>query len=106
MSKFGLVLVTVGSEKEADKIAQTLVKEKLAACVNVIPQIKSYFNWRKKFYREKETLLLVKTKAVLFEKLKNRILEMHSYKTPEIILLPIEKGFKNYLDWIEKETGK
>jgi len=106
MSKFGLVLVTVGSEKEADKIAQTLVKEKLAACVNVIPQIKSYFNWRKKFYKQKETLLLIKTTAALFEKLEKRILKMHSYNTPEIILLPIEKGFKNYLDWIEKETKK
>lgn len=106
MSKFGLVLVTVGSEKEADKIAQTLVKEKLAACVNIIPQIKSYFNWQRKFYKEKEALLLVKTKTVLFEKLKDRILEMHSYQTPEIILLPIEKGFNNYLDWLEKGTKK
>jgi len=106
MSKFGLVLVTAGSEKEADKIAQTLVKEKLAACVNIIPKIKSYFNWRKKFYKEKETLLLIKTKPILFEKLKSRVLKLHSYETPEIILLPIEKGFKNYLDWIEIETGK
>ena len=106
MSKFGLVLVTVGSEKEAQKIAETLVKEKLAACVNIIPKIKSYFNWRKKFYKEKETLLLVKTKAILFERLKSRILKLHSYKIPEIILLPIEKGFKNYLNWIGKETKR
>lgn len=106
MTKFGLVLVTVGSEKEAQKIAETLVKAKLAACVNVIPQVKSYFSWQKKFYKEKETLLLVKTKTVLFEKLKKRILKLHSYETPEIVLLPIEKGFKNYLDWIEKEIVK
>ena len=106
MSKFGLVLVTVGSENEADKIAQTLVKEKLAACVNIIPQIKSYFNWQKKFYKEKEALLLVKTKTALFERLKNRVLKMHSYQIPEIILLPIEKGFNNYLSWVEKETKK
>jgi len=106
MKKFGIVLVTVGSEKEADKIAQTLVKEKLAACVNIIPRIRSYFNWRKKFYKKKETLLLIKTKPILFEKLKSRVLKLHSYETPEIILLPIEKGFKNYLNWIEKETGK
>lgn len=106
MTKFGLVLVTVGSEKEAQKIAETLVKEKLAGCVNIIPQVKSYFSWRKKFYKEKEALLLVKTKTALFEKLKKRILKLHSYETPEIVLLPIEKGFKNYLDWIEKETKK
>lgn len=106
MSKFGLVLVTVGSEKEAGKIAEILVKEKLAACVNIIPQIKSYFNWQRKFYKEKEALLLVKTKTALFERLKNRVLKMHSYQTPEIILLKIERGFKNYLDWIEKETKK
>lgn len=106
MTKFGLVLVTVGSEKAAQKIAETLVKEKLAACVNIIPQIKSYYNWRKKFYKKKETLLLIKTKIALFERLENRILKMHSYETPEIILLPIEKGLKSYLNWIDKETGK
>ncbi|HKZ21868.1 MAG TPA: divalent-cation tolerance protein CutA [candidate division Zixibacteria bacterium] len=106
MSKFGLVLVTVGSEKEAGKIAEILVKEKLAACVNIIPQVKSYFSWQKKFYKGKETLLLIKTRVALFERLENRILKMHSYQIPEIILLPIEKGFKNYLDWIEKETKK
>lgn len=106
MSKFGLVMVTVGSEKEAQKIAETLVKEKLAACVNLIPQIKSYFNWQKKFYKQKEALLLVKTKTVLFDKLKTRTLKLHSYETPEIILLPIEKGSKHYLNWIEKETER
>ncbi len=104
MSKFGLVLVTVGSDKEAQKIAEILVKEKLAGCVNLIPQIKSYFNWQKKFYRGKEVLLLVKTKVSLYKRLEKRILQLHSYQTPEIILLPIEKGSKNYLDWIEKET--
>jgi len=106
MTKFGLVLVTVGSEKEADRIAQTLVKEKLVACVNIIPQVKSYFNWQKKFYKKKETLLLIKTRVALFERLENRILKMHGYKTPEIVLLPIEKGYRNYLNWIEKETIK
>lgn len=106
MTKFGLVVVTTGSEKEAQKIAEALVKEKLAACVNIIPQVKSYYNWQKTFYKEKETLLLVKTKVALFEKLEKRILKMHSYETPEIILLPIRKGFKNYLNWIEKETKK
>ncbi|EQB63872.1 MAG: hypothetical protein RBG1_1C00001G1451 [candidate division Zixibacteria bacterium RBG-1] len=104
MKKFAVVLVTAGSEKEAQKIAEILVKEKLAACVNVIPNVKSYFNWQETFYQEKEVLLLIKTKVALFEKLKNRILKIHSYQTPEIILLPIDKGSKNYLDWIGKET--
>lgn len=103
MSNFGLVLVTVGSEKEAQKMAETLVKEKLSGCVNIIPKVKSYFNWRKQFYKEKEVLLLIKTKASLYKRLEKRILQLHSYQTPEIILLPIEKGSKNYLDWIERE---
>ncbi len=106
MSKFGLVLVTVSLDKEAQKIAEILVKEKLAACVNIIPTVKSYFNWRNKFYNEKEALLLIKTKTVLFDKLTDRILKLHSYQTPEIVLLPIGKGFKNYLNWIGKETRK
>ncbi len=104
MTKFGLVLVTVSSDKEAQKIAEILVKEKLAGCVNIIPKVKSYFNWKKKFYKEKEVLLLIKTKAALFEKLTIRVLKIHSYETPEIILVPIEKGSKNYSDWIARVT--
>lgn len=100
MTKYGVVFVTVGKEKEAEKIAKTIVTEKLAACVNIIHSINSYYIWEGKFVKDKEILLLIKTKSSLFEKLKNRILSLHSYEVPEIIFIPIQKGLKSYLGWI------
>lgn len=104
MPQYGIALVTVGSQKEALKIAQTLVKEKLAACVNVVFPIRSYYTWKGKVHKDKESLLIIKTKSLLFERLKKKILSLHSYEVPEIIFLPIQKGSKSYLDWIDKET--
>lgn len=104
MPKYGVVLVTVGKEKEAIKIAETIVKEKLAACTNIIRPIQSYYTWKGKFVKDKEILLIIKTKTVLFERLKRRILSLHSYEVPEIILVPILKGLKSYLNWISENT--
>ena len=99
-----LVLMTASSEKEGEKIAQALVKEKLAACVNVLPATRSIYRWKGEITSEQEVLLLAKTKDRLFEKLKKRVLELHSYEVPEIIALPVLAGFEAYLDWVGKET--
>lgn len=104
MTDYVLVLVTASSEKEGEKIAQTLVKEKLAACVNVLPAMKSIYRWKGEIASEEEVLLLAKTKDRLFEKLKKKVLELHSYEVPEIIALPVLAGFEAYLDWVGKET--
>lgn len=106
MRKYGVVFTTAGKEEEAKKIAKTLVHEKLAACVNIINSIESYYIWENKFVEDKELLLIIKTRISLFEKLKKRIVSLHSYKVPEIILIPIEKGLKSYLSWIEENTQR
>lgn len=102
MPQYGIVFVTVGKEKEAKKISRTVVSEKLAACVNIIKPIESYYTWKGKLAEDREILLIIKTKARLFSKLKNRIIALHSYEVPEIIFIPIQKGLKSYLNWIGK----
>lgn len=104
MTDYIVVFVTAKSEKEGEKIAQALVSEKLAACANIISKVKSIFRWKGKISAEEEVLLMIKTKDNLFEKLKKRILELHSYEVPEIIALGILAGHEKYLEWLKKET--
>ena len=104
MTDYVLILITASSEKEGEKIAHALVKEKLAACANMVSGMKSVFRWKGEISAEHEVLLLVKTKNRLFEKLKKRVRELHSYEVPEIIALPILAGFEEYLGWVGKET--
>ncbi len=104
MTDYIVVFVTAKSEKEGEKIAQSLLKEKLAACVNIVPGLKSVFRWKGKISTEEEVLLMIKTKDVLFEKLKKRVIELHSYEVPEIVALGILAGYEKYWDWLKKET--
>lgn len=105
MTDYIVVFITASSEKEGEKIASALLKEKLAACVNLIGGVKSSFRWKGQISTEDEVLLIAKTKDMLFESLKKRVLELHSYEVPEIIALPILAGFEKYLEWIKKETA-
>lgn len=105
MNKLCVVFVTCGSSAEARKISQALVKERLAACVNILPGVNSFFFWEGKLSREKEFLLMIKTQAKLFTKLATRVKQLHSYQVPEIIALPVLAGEKNYINWLKKETG-
>jgi periplasmic divalent cation tolerance protein len=104
MTDYILVFITASSEKEGEKIASSLVKERLAACVNLIGRMESNFRWKGQICSEREVLLIVKTKDRLFEKLKKRVVELHSYEVPEILALPILAGFEKYLSWVEEET--
>jgi periplasmic divalent cation tolerance protein len=104
MTDFIVVFVTAPSEKAGEKIAQALLKERLAACVNIVPGLKSLFRWKGKISTEEEVLLLIKTKDRLFEKLKKRVIELHSYDIPEVVALGILAGNEKYLDWLKKET--
>jgi len=105
MTDYIVVFVTCASEKEGEKIAQSLVEGKLAACVNIVPGLKSVFRWKGKISTAEEVLLLVKTKDELFGKLKKKVIELHSYEVPEIIALGILAGNEKYLEWLKKETA-
>ncbi|MBI4534548.1 MAG: divalent-cation tolerance protein CutA [Candidatus Melainabacteria bacterium] len=84
----------------ADKLARPLVGEGLAACVNIIGPITSVFSWEGKVCQESEELLIIKSHRRCWEKLKARVVELHSYTTPEIVALPIEDGYKPYMHWL------
>jgi periplasmic divalent cation tolerance protein len=99
-ASFQVVLVTVGKREEAESLAETLVSERLAACVNIIPHCRSYYRWEGKLSRDDELLLFVKSKQSLFAVLRDRIAELHSYDVPEIIALDIQNGSRAYLDFL------
>ena len=98
-----VILVTTGSEAEAELLAEALVGERLAACVQLSP-IRSRYIWKGAVQRDDEILLLIKTKAALFEAVRARVRELHSYETPEIVMLPVTAGDADYLAWIAAET--
>jgi periplasmic divalent cation tolerance protein len=104
MSDPMVVLVTCGSEEEAEKIANSLIEERLAACVNIISPVRSIYRWEGKIWDEKEWMLIIKTRKKRFEDLEKKVKSLHSYSVPEIIALPIVKGSASYLKWLEEMT--
>jgi periplasmic divalent cation tolerance protein len=100
-----LVLVTCGSRKEARKIAQALVGQRLAACVSAIGvPVTSTYRWKGKVESANECLLLIKTSKRRFAAVRDAVRELHSYDVPEIIALPITAGSRSYLDWIAESV--
>ena len=95
-----VVFVTCGSEEEALKIANALVEDHLAACVNLVAPIRSLYRWEGKIWDEKEWLLIAKTQKHRFETLEKKVKSLHSYSVPEIISIPITDGSSAYLNWI------
>jgi len=99
-----VIFVTAANKKEAEKIASALIKEKLAACVNIIENVNSLFWWQGKVDNAKEALLVIKSRNTLMSKLIKKVKSLHSYEVPEIIALPIVSGDKKYLKWINEST--
>ncbi len=97
-----LVFVTAGSADEGGRIGRALVEEGLAACANIIPGIRSIYRWKGEVCDDEEVLIMIKSKATLFERLKKRVKELHSYEVPEIIAFPITLGSPDYLRWIDE----
>lgn len=95
-----LIYITVENAGEARKIATVLVKERLAACANIIESIRSVYIWNGEFHDEKETLLLAKTVENLVPEVIRRVREIHSYECPCIVSLEIEDGYPPFLDWV------
>ncbi len=102
--KFALIYITTSSLEEAEKIGKKLVEERLAACVNIIPEILSFYWWEGKLCRDKEALILAKTRWEKKNKLIKRVKEVHSYTVPGILVIPIEGGLKEFLHYLQVET--
>lgn len=95
-----LVLMTAANGEEAARLAEMLVGAQLAACVQIMPEIKSIYRWKGKIERQGEVLLIAKTAASKFDKLEREVRALHSYETPEIVALPFILGSAPYLQWI------
>jgi periplasmic divalent cation tolerance protein len=95
-----VVFMTAASREEAARIAQLLVESKLAACVQILPEMQSIYVWKGEVQRDSEVLLIAKTISSNFARLEREVRAIHSYETPEIVALPIEHGSQSYLDWL------
>jgi periplasmic divalent cation tolerance protein len=100
-----VVLVTAGKREDALAIAHALVRDRLAACVNVLDGVTSVYRWEGKVCEDPEALLVAKTRRALVPRLAARVKELHTYTCPETIALPLVAGAKAYLDWLAAETA-
>lgn len=99
-----VVYITAPNEDEAARIAKAIVEERLAGCANIVKGIRSIYSWQGKIEDDAEVLMIVKTQRHLFEPLKKRVKELHSYTVPEIVALPIVEGSEDYLNWLKEVT--
>jgi periplasmic divalent cation tolerance protein len=104
MSDARIVLTTAGSQDEARKLAHALVERRLAACVNIVPQIESVYRWQGNVETATEWLLVIKTQAGCFERVRDAVKELHSYDLPECVMLEVAAGSSEYLQWLAENT--
>ena len=100
-----LVMSAVGAQTDAQKIARMLVEERVAACVNIVPGITSIYRWKGAVEQEGEVLLVIKTIGERVEQLKARLLELHPYELPEVVVIPIVGGHAPYLAWLAEQAS-
>lgn len=96
--------VTMPDAERAAALARTLVGEGLAACVNIVPGVRSIYRWEGKLQEDDEVLCLIKTRAAIFDRVRARILELHPYDVPEILAFTVDDGSTAYLDWLRAAT--
>lgn len=101
-----IVLITTASEEEATTIGRALVKNGLAACVNILALKKSIFHWEGNLSEEQEFLMILKSRSELFDELSRAVKQLHSYKVPEVVAVPIIKGSEDYLNWLMENVHK
>lgn len=104
MSEVKIVLSTVDTSENAGRIARTLVTERLAACVGILPPMISVFRWKEELHEDPESQMIIKTAADKVDALIRRLQEIHPYEVPEILVLPVSKGLDSYCDWVGAET--
>jgi len=100
-----VVFNTCGSAEEAERIARALVSKRLAACVNVLPALRSIYRWKGAVEDAQETLLVIKSSRALFNELRAEIEKLHSYEVAEVIAVPIVDGSEAYLEWLGRELA-
>jgi periplasmic divalent cation tolerance protein len=97
-----VALSTVGKAEDAERIARALVERRLAACVNVVPGVGSFYRWKGEVCRDEEWLLVVKTREEKLDALREALVALHPYELPELVALPIEAGHAPYLAWLDE----
>jgi|ERR1041384_4589852 periplasmic divalent cation tolerance protein len=100
-----VILSTCGTEEEAERLARMLLEARLAACVNVIPRMRSFYRWKGELEDAAESLLIIKSSRPLFDQVRIALEKAHSYELPELIALPIFDGAPNYLNWLQENLG-
>lgn len=103
-SNLVVVLVTASSAAEGEKISKGVLAARLAACVNLVPAVRSRYWWKGKIESAEEVLLIIKTRAALVERLAAEVKRLHTYIIPEVIALPVGAGNPGYLEWVDEET--
>lgn len=96
-----LVMSTCAAEADAERLARALLDARLAACVNVVPGVRSFYRWKGEIASEVEFMLIIKTSRDLFPALRAEIEKLHPYEVPELLALPVLAGAENYLSWLE-----
>ena len=105
MSERVVVLSSVGTAEDAARIARALVERRLAACVNVLSGVRSFYRWEGAVQEDGERLLVIKTRRDRLDALRETLVALHPYELPEAIALPIEAGHPPYLAWIDEAVG-
>lgn len=100
---YSIVYITTSGISESRKIAKNLLKDKLACCVNIIPSVESMYLWEGKIEEDSESIIVVKTRTILVEEVIKMVEQVHSYETPCILEITVNKGSDNYLKWMETE---
>ena len=106
MSAHVVVLMTASSAEEAQNVAKAIVEARLAACCNIIPQIRSIYHWHGSIHDEAEVMMIAKTRQDLMPDLIAKVRSIHSYEVPEIIAMPIVAGLDAYLGWIDANVQR
>jgi periplasmic divalent cation tolerance protein len=102
-----VVLSNCGSEEEARRVARALVEARFAACVNIVPGIRSIYHWKGSVQEEGEWMLVIKSTRAMFEQLSAQLKKIHSYEVPEVLAIPVVDGDPSYLEWMDRAiSGK
>jgi periplasmic divalent cation tolerance protein len=99
-----VIFITTGTDGEARRVAEVLLEQRKASCINIVPTVTSLFWWKDRIESDQESLLIVKSKASLLDEIVSLVKGVHSYDVPEVIALPIIGGNPDYLNWIGEET--